>query len=116
MEKHCVPLRKMKKGSYLVFSLNNSIHSGNPLDLILDYVRMVFHIDLIKFNNMLADLRLHIKDVDILITQVGFLESAISICAFRRSLPEYCVPELDAAQTISPCDRILLKSQTHTIP
>ena len=105
MEKHCVPLRKMKKGSYLVFSLNNSIHSGNPLDLILDYVRMVFHIDLIKFNNMLADLRLHIKDVDILITQVGFLESAISICAFRRSLPEYCVPELDAAQTISPCDR-----------
>ncbi|MBE5892397.1 MAG: hypothetical protein E7286_03350 [Lachnospiraceae bacterium] len=95
LEKHCVPLRKMKKGSYVVFSMNNSIHSGNPLDMLLDYIRMVFHIDLIKFNNMLADLRFHVKDVDVLIAQVGFLETAISIDAFRHSLPEYCVPEFN---------------------
>lgn len=92
LKNHCVPLRKMKKGSYLVFSMNNSIHSGNPFDMFLDYIRMVFHIDLIKFNNMLANLRNHVKDVDILISQVGFLETAISIGAFRNSLPEYCVP------------------------
>ena len=95
LEKHCVPLRKMKKGSFLVFSMSNSIHSGNPIDMLLDYVRMVFHIDLIKFNNMLADLRIHMKDVDVLIAQVGFLETAISISAFRHSLPEFCVPRFN---------------------
>ena len=93
LEKHSVPIRKMKRGSYVVFSMNSSIHTGNPFDMFLDYLRMVFHLDLMKFNKMLADLRQHVNDVDVLITQVGFLETAISIGAFRHSLHEYCVPE-----------------------
>ena len=95
LEKHCMPLRRMKKSSYVVFSMNNSKLSGNPLDMILDYVRMVFHVDLIKFNSMLATLRNHVDDVDNLLTQVGFVETAITIGAFRHSIPEYCAPLFD---------------------
>ncbi|MCM1569960.1 MAG: hypothetical protein NC081_11020 [Roseburia sp.] len=85
-------LAAMRRGAFWVFWGNHGA-SGNPLDMIFDYIRMAFHIDLIQFNRMLGQLRLHIEDVDALIGQVGLLETAISVGAFRLSLEEgYCVP------------------------
>ncbi len=67
---------------------------GNILEAILDYIRMIFHVDLLKFNHMLKHLRKHIEDVDALIGTVGFLETSIAIGIFRTSLKEgYCLPE-----------------------
>ncbi len=90
-------IRKMKgirRGSFWVFTASDSRTSGNPLELILDYLRMMFHVDLIIFNRMVKQLRLHVEDTDRLITQAGLLEAAISVSWFRASLVEgYCLPE-----------------------
>ena len=79
-------LHGMKQNSYWVMSPQRGNSSGDILSVFLDYIRMVFHADLIKFNSMLKVLRGHIKDVDDMIGVVGYLETAISIWAFRESL------------------------------
>lgn len=95
--RECVrSLKGIKSGSFWIFTASNSRTSGNPLEVIMDYLRMVFHVDLIIFNKMLRQLKAHVKDVDTLITNAGFLESAASICWLRASMKEgFCVPEFD---------------------
>jgi len=86
-------LQSMRRGSFWVFS-QKGMTSGNPVDVVLDYLKMIFHVDLLQFNKMLRQLRKHIRDVDTLITQLGYLETTIAIGAFRASLESYCVPDL----------------------
>lgn len=94
IRKHKSVLKVMRKGSFWVLSGNNSITTGNPLDIVIDYVKMIFHVDLIHFNKMLQGVRAHVEDIDRLISTVGYLEAAIAVGAFRESLEEFCVPEL----------------------
>lgn len=89
--------------SYFVFSRNRFDSSGNPIELLMDYLRMVFHLDLIQFNRMLWLLRDRRNEADVLIGQVGSVESAIAVSVFRASLKNgYCVPHLteEAGKTI----------------
>ncbi|MBO5336139.1 MAG: hypothetical protein J6A94_03295 [Lachnospiraceae bacterium] len=97
IRRHRSGLLGLKRGAFIVLTSGMGKISGNPFDVVLDYLRMVFHLDLIKFNKMLAQLRNHIEDVDALISTVGFVETAIAIGAFRKSLPEYCIPKVDFA-------------------
>lgn len=94
MKNHKNNLKVVRSGSFWVMSGNRTVTTGNPLDILMDYVRMVFHVDLIVFNRMLKQLRQHVADVDVLVEQLGFLDSAIAIAGFRRSLEgDYCIPE-----------------------
>ncbi len=88
-------LKKMYRGSFWVMSGQNSnATGGNPAEMILDYVRMIFHPDLIKFNRMLHVLRAKYDEVDDMITAAGYLECMISVASYRASLKNgYCVPE-----------------------
>ncbi len=91
---HRKEMQAMRRNSFWVMDPGRGQASGNILEAILDYVRMVFHVDLLKFNNMLKHLRNHIENVDALIGTVGYLETAIAIGIFRNSLTEgYCLPE-----------------------
>ncbi|MCM1045937.1 MAG: hypothetical protein NC417_10545 [Candidatus Gastranaerophilales bacterium] len=94
LRRHRAALSPLKRGASLALSGNRAGASGNPLDLLLDYVKMVFHVDLIQFNRMLRELRNHLADVDELISCVGYVDAAIAVGSFRRSLTEgWCVPD-----------------------
>lgn len=86
-------LKVVRRGNFFVMGGNRGPTSGNPLDILADYLRMSLHVDIIQFNNMLSGLRNHMEDVDGLIQFVGSLETAIAIGAFRKSLTEYCTPQ-----------------------
>lgn len=87
-------MNRMRKGAFWVLSGVAVTASGNPLDIFMDYVRMAFHVDLIKFNKMLSELNQHLGSVDELVEQIGLVESAISIGEFRASLEHgWCRPE-----------------------
>lgn len=79
-------MQGMKRNSYWVMSPYRGNTSGDILAVVMDYVRMVFHVDLIKFNSMLKFLRGHIEDVDRLIQTVGYVETAIAIGIYRSSV------------------------------
>lgn len=94
MKTHKNRLKVIRAGSFWVLSGNRTVTTGNPLDILMDYLRMIFHVDLIQFNRMLKLLRQHIGDVDVLVEQVGFLDSAVAITGFRRSLNgDFCIPQ-----------------------
>lgn len=48
-------MRGFLKSSYLITAAGQG--SGNPLEVILDYLRMMFYLDLIRFNKALHELR-----------------------------------------------------------
>lgn len=96
LRKHRKQLGKFKRGSFWLMSSGRMSGSGNPLDILLDYARMIFHLDLIKFNTMLEQVRTRIEDVDVLFYTTGYLEAAIVVGAYRKSLSEgYCIPVLN---------------------
>lgn len=86
-------MNRFKSGSYIVMSSSRMSASGNPLDMIMDYLRMILHLDLIKFNNMLVEVRNHTEDLDALVSMIGYLEMIIAAGAYRKSLENYCIPE-----------------------
>ncbi len=87
-----------RRNSFIVLS-GGGIGSGlptssNPLEAIFDYVRMVFYLDLIKFNHMLRMVRRHLPEIDEMEALIGELETAVVVGEYRNALHgEYCVPE-----------------------
>ncbi|MCM1119057.1 MAG: hypothetical protein NC543_06820 [bacterium] len=94
-------LNKSQRGSFWVFSKAGNTTGGSPLDIVLDYVRMAFHVDLICFNRMLREICMHESEVDRIVTVLGYLESAVSIAMYRASLEAegalWCRPDLQGS-------------------
>jgi len=68
--------------------------SGNLADLILDYVRMLTHIDLIMYNSMLSFFKNNKETLNRIFANIGLLDSAIAVASFREYLIYYSEPEL----------------------
>lgn len=110
---HRARMSRMRRGSFWVLSGSRGGNGGSPLDAIMDYVRMAFHVDLIEFNKMLYELNRHLEDVDVLVGQVGLLETAISVGAYRASLKNgWCIPEFvtDGELSLEECYHPLIKA------
>ncbi len=82
-----------KKGSRVVAGKNPN---GDLLDVILDYERMLFHTDLIKFNSMLNCFKKNRSVLNEMYVSIGVLDSMIAVASFRTMLDYYCIPELKA--------------------
>lgn len=91
-------LGRFRSGSYIIMSPERMSASSNPLEMVLDYVRMIFHLDLIKFNNMLSEVRKNTETVDLMLTTIGYMEVTIAIGSYRVSRENYCIPVFDRAK------------------
>lgn len=85
-------LSGFRRGSSLVMDRSSM---GGGLDaLFMDYVRMLTHVDLIKFNEMMDSLQKNQKEIEGLIELFGYLDALLSIASFREALPYYSIPQL----------------------
>jgi len=86
-----------RRNSYLILSPTRMAGGGDPLDLLLDYMRMIFHLDLMKFNQMLKTVRVHIDEVEEILRIVGRFDAAVSVNCYRAYLNQqgqvWCIPE-----------------------
>ncbi|WFR54783.1 hypothetical protein QA584_14265 [Anaerocolumna sp. AGMB13025] len=82
---------QFKKGSRIVAGKNPN---GDIMDLGLDYVRMLFHTDLIKFNSMLDSFKQNRAALNEMFISIGTLDSMIAVASFRKMLDYYCLPKL----------------------
>ncbi|MDO4408527.1 MAG: hypothetical protein Q4C16_06260 [Eubacteriales bacterium] len=81
-----------RRGSSLLLG---SVGGGaDPLGLLLEYIRILFHLDLIKFNSMLRQMRGKQPQIDELLTITGRIDACISIVSWRETLPYFAVPDL----------------------
>ncbi len=75
---------------------------GNPLEILNDYLRMTFHLDIIVFNSMLHRLRGRKEWLDALAGTLGWLETAVCADYFRASLENgWCCPEFVSGRTLT---------------
>lgn len=105
MKKAIQELQGLKKGSILAPVSGKT--GGNPLDIIFDYFRMITHIDILAFYYMRSQIITRMEAIDCLFTNVGTLESAISVCYFRESIKEWTNPtfgeeEIDVENVYHP--------------
>lgn len=82
---------KITRNSFLLVSSKEN--SGSLIDMVMEYIRMFTHVDLIKFNNMLKKIGNCYDDVLGLMNRLGLIDSMISVANFRRVIPFYCNPE-----------------------
>lgn len=84
--------RDFTRGSFILKSKNPI---GSSLtDIFLDYYRMIFHADIIKFYKVL---KIYKGKKDKLIEMfeiIGLLDSMIAVASFRTMIEDYCEPKL----------------------
>lgn len=85
--------KNMKKGMFLIASpgVNDSI-----VEMLMQYIRMIFHVDLIKFNHMVKKTKENIQEIDELYQIAGDVEAAVAVASFRCYLTKeygyYAIP------------------------
>ncbi len=67
---------------------------GSPLDLLADYGKMLLHVDLIAYQQIVAKIRQKESVVWQTMDTLGQLECSIAIASFRQCLGQWCEPEL----------------------
>ena len=90
LQKNSSDLKNFRKGAPVVSSENPT---GDMMSFFLDYVRILFHTDLIRFNLMLTEFFKKKEQIVEVFEIVGFLDAMCAIASFREMLPVYCIPE-----------------------
>lgn len=107
-------LAGLEKGVNFLASNNMT---GSLADIMMDYLRILTHIDLIKFNSMLRSFLEHKHEIEELIKVFGLVESMIAIASFRRSMAYYCLPEFTEDGKAAICmEDIYHPAISHPVP
>lgn len=93
-------LNRLKNIGKGIFWISMNGNSGSLGEIIMEYIRMIFHADIIKFNSVLSEIRNNIDTVDELFTTFGKLEAGIAIASFRKMLVYTCEPEFTNEKVI----------------
>lgn len=81
----------LRRRAVFLTSKNNG--SGDPMQILMDYIRMVFHVDILTYNATLKEVQDKTGTIMSLVEYIGELDAAISIASFRTLLPLQCRPE-----------------------
>lgn len=87
--------RGFTKGARFVCSKKAT---GGLADMFLDYIRMLFHVDLMKFNSMLKVFESRQHELNEMFEVIGMLDTMIAAASFRELMEEWCTPELTAKE------------------
>ena len=74
-------------------AVGSSMTGGDPLELARDYMRMMFHFDLMKFRSMHKTVAAHCEELKEMFDTAGYVEAMICVSLFRRSVERVCEPE-----------------------
>lgn len=101
--------KSFKRNTYV---LSTALHTTeNPIELLLDYARMIFHVDIIKFNSMLGIMKEHANDVERLRSVLGMIDAASAVSVFiTDNQGAYCVPEFDSSSK-----RLIIEDAFHPL-
>ena len=93
LEEQAKEFASFRRFTWLLGSNNDG---GDPLQVAFDYLRMLTHIDLIKFNFMHRSIIDKNSEIRRLFTDTGRLDMAIAIASYRayRGEDGWCLPKL----------------------
>lgn len=85
--------QKLRRNS--IWGMRSMGGDGNSLSIVMDYLNMIFHFDILAFNTMLHQVREHAADIDELLTVTGKIDALIAAAGYRKSLEAWCRPEFE---------------------
>lgn len=88
--KQAQSLQAFRRGSNLVTSANTT---GDIAGFFFDYLKMLFHVDIIRFYQMLDLLQKKQDSLFALYEGVGKLDSMIAVASYRKQLGTFTKPE-----------------------
>ena len=83
-------LRGLRRRSFWV--MQSGAGNRGPFAMIGDYIRMLFHVDLIQFASLQKKILSLRKEIGEAYACMGYADSCISIAMYRLSLRQYCIP------------------------
>lgn len=83
-------LKRFHRSSHWLFGICSA--SGSLEAVFADWLRMIFHLDLIWYNKMLREIQEHEEDARVLLECLGGLDCAIAAASIREMLPVWCRP------------------------
>ncbi len=98
LQKILLSMKKTEKNSFLVMSPGRM--AGEGFELILDYLRMCLHLDIIKFNRMLLQLQQYEEELWNLYRIMGEIDACIAIAEYRAFLPQTVCPKFEQKKKI----------------
>ena len=87
--------KALKRGASL--GMHSLGSDGSPLGIVLDYLNLIFHFDIIGFNFMLHQVRRLVPQIDALLTVLGRIDAMIAAAGFRKGLSVWCEPVFNGA-------------------
>jgi hypothetical protein len=96
LAKAYAPLKKVSR--LTSFVLNKS---SSDLDFLFEYVKIFFLLDFVMYNRAVTAISKHLKQCRELYETVGFLDMAIAVASYRRSVAYYSVPEFTGSSEIA---------------
>ena len=90
LKKYTRELKAFRKGAPVVAPQNPT---GDMMAVFMDYVRILFHTDLIKFNKMMEQYFAKKETIVRVFEIIGYLDAMCGAASFRTWLKNYCLPE-----------------------
>lgn len=66
--------------------------SGGEFDVLFEYLRILFLLDFISYNNIIKTISTYQKEYSKVWTIIGKMDAAIAIAFYRKSMGTYCTP------------------------
>ncbi len=101
------PLASIRAKASLLGTANRV--SGSLEAILMDYVRMLTHVDLLAFSSVLGQVRAHRDEVLTLMETLGFLESMICVSSLRAAMPVWARPQFTEGEE----DRFTVRGLYH---
>ena len=76
-----------------IFLTSKNTDGGDPAQILMDYIRMLTHIDILVYNGLLKKIQDKTDSILKLIDNIGELDACISSASFRELLTLWCKPE-----------------------
>ena len=106
--------QKTKKTYRLVKNINRFVGSilstaSSEMDFIFEYVKILFMVDFIFYNLMLSSIEKYAEECIELYETIGFLDMAISIASYRKSVAYFTQP------TFATGNEIVMRELVHPL-
>ncbi|MBQ3890087.1 MAG: hypothetical protein II740_01905, partial [Lachnospiraceae bacterium] len=67
--------------------------AGSPIDIVVDYIKVILHIDIICFYKLISLLSLKKQEIEETYITLGKLETYLNVASLREALPFYTTPK-----------------------
>ena len=93
VEDYVDKLKPFTKRAGRIVSKSSQVGAGNPFEIIADYGKMLFHIDIINFYKMLSFVKGNMDLIEGLYNELGTVEFYLDIAMYRASIDSFAEPE-----------------------